>query len=166
MIGPGRSGTDKARIHKREYGNNELRTANEILKEASAYFAGWRSTAVPEMIAFIGVHRAHAAVAHDPGEVPDRPRRVAKAIETIKGPVTEARRCGVRKVWHHLHHRREMNGTALCIVERLMQDQRLQGVSRDRKKTAIPDPAWPCPEDNANDLDKLRLADSSYMQPR
>ena len=35
----GRSSADKARIKKLERENKELRTANEILKKASAYFA-------------------------------------------------------------------------------------------------------------------------------
>ena len=36
---PGRSSADKARIKELERENKELRTANEILKKASAYFA-------------------------------------------------------------------------------------------------------------------------------
>ena len=36
---PDRSSADRARIKELERGNKELRTANEILKKASAYFA-------------------------------------------------------------------------------------------------------------------------------
>ena len=36
---PGRSSADKARIKELERENKELRTANEILKKASVYFA-------------------------------------------------------------------------------------------------------------------------------
>ena len=36
---PGRSSADKAKIKELERENKELRTANEILKKASAYFA-------------------------------------------------------------------------------------------------------------------------------
>lgn len=45
-----------------------------------------------------------------------------------------------------------------------MRDQGLQKVPRDRKKTVIPDPAQPCPEGQADAPDKLRFADSSYVQ--
>ena len=37
--GPGRSSTDKARTKELELEVKEFRTANEILKRASAYFA-------------------------------------------------------------------------------------------------------------------------------
>ena len=57
-------------------------------------------------------------------------------------------RYGARKVWHQL--RRERHDIARCTVERLMKDHDLQGVTRGGKKTTIPDPAQPCPEDRVN----------------
>ena len=112
---------------------------------------------------------AHAAVARNPGKASDRSRRDAETVETIKRVHDQSRgRCGVRKVWRQL--RREKSAVARCTVERLMRDQGLQGVSRGRKKTAVPDPARPCPEDKvkrtfkADAPDKLWVADFTYAQ--
>ena len=50
-----------------------------------------------------------------------------------------------------------------------MRKQGLQGVSRGRKKTTIPDPARPCPQDKADRKfkadapDQFRVADSAYV---
>ena len=50
-----------------------------------------------------------------------------------------------------------------------MRKQGLQGISRGRKKTTIPDPARPCPQDKADRKfkadapDQLRVADFTYV---
>ena len=50
------------------------------------------------------------------------------------------------------HHqlRREGKDIARCTVERLMKALDLQGVVRGKKRTTIPDPAQPCPDDKVN----------------
>ena len=114
-------------------------------------------------------YHAHAAVARNPGKASDRSRRDAETLKTIKRVHDESRgRYGVRKVWRQL--RREKSDVSRCTVERLMRDQGLQGVSRGRKKTTIPDPARPCPEDKvkrtfkADAPDTLWVADFTYVQ--
>ena len=55
-------------------------------------------------------------------------------------------------------------------MERLTRKQGLQGVSRGRQTTTVPDLARPCPEDKverafkADAPNKLRAADSAYVQ--
>jgi putative transposase len=57
-------------------------------------------------------------------------------------------RYGARKVWHQL--RRELHDIARCTLERLMQMFGLQGVTRGKTRTTIPDPAQPCLDDKVN----------------
>ena len=112
---------------------------------------------------------SHAAVARDPGKASDRSKRDAEMTETIKRVHDRSKgRYGARKVWRQL--RREESGVARCTVERLMRKQGLQGVSRGRKTTTIPNPARPCPEDKverafrADAPNNLRVADSAHVQ--
>jgi putative transposase len=70
-------------------------------------------------------------------------------LETIKAAHNKSRgRYGARKVWHQL--RRDQHDIARCTVERLMREHGLQGVTRGKKRTTIPDPAQPCPDDKVN----------------
>lgn len=121
------------------------------------------------MIAFIAAHREvfgvepvcrvlqiapatfhrHAAIARDPGLASERARQDAVDLEKIKAAHNKSRgRYGARKVWHQL--RRDGHDIARCTVERLMHLHGLQGVARGKKKTTIPDPAQPCPDDKVN----------------
>lgn len=121
------------------------------------------------MIAFIAAHREdfgvepicrvlpiapatfhrHAAVARNPEHASDRARQDAVDLEKIKAAHSKSRgRYGARKVWHQL--RRYGHDIARCTVERLMHLHGLQGVVRGQKKTTIPDPAQPCPDDKVN----------------
>jgi transposase InsO family protein len=91
----------------------------------------------------------HAAIAHDPGLASDRGKQDEKDFEKIKAAHGKSRgRYGARKIWHQL--RRDGHDIARCTVERLMHLHELQGVVRGQKKTTIPDPAQPCPDDKVN----------------
>jgi putative transposase len=93
-------------------------------------------------------HR-HAAVARNPELASDRAQQDAVDLERIKAAHSKSRgRYGARKVWHQL--RRDGHDIARCTVERLMHRHGLQGVVRGKKKTTIPDPAQPCPDDRVN----------------
>ena len=93
-------------------------------------------------------HR-HAAIARNPELASDRARQDGSDFEEIKRVHDKSRgRYGARKIWHQL--RREKHDIARCTVERLMREHGLQGVTRGRKKTTIPDPAQPCPDDKVN----------------
>ena len=93
-------------------------------------------------------HR-HAAIARNPELASDRAKQDTVDLEKIKAVHGRSRgRYGARKVWHQL--RRDGHDIARCTVERLMHLQELQGVVRGQKKTTIPDPALPCPDDKVN----------------
>ena len=93
-------------------------------------------------------HR-HAAAARNPELASDRAKRDAVDLEKINAAYSKSRgRYGARKVWHQL--RRDGHDIARCTVERLMHLHGLQGVVRGQKKTTIPDPAQPCPDDKVN----------------
>jgi transposase InsO family protein len=93
-------------------------------------------------------HR-HAAMARNPDLASDRARQDARDIEKIKAVYGKSKgRYGARKVWHQL--RRDKHDIARCTVERLMRAHGLQGVTRGKKKTTVPDPAQPCPDDRVN----------------
>ena len=59
--------------------------------------------------------------------------------------------------------------SARCTKERLIRKHGLQGASRERKTTTIPDPARPCPHDKADRKfkadapDQRRVADFTYV---
>lgn len=92
---------------------------------------------------------ARAAITRNPDQASDRTKRDLVDAKEI-GRVFKASRgrYGARKVWHQL--RREQRDIARCTVERLMQMLGLQGVTRGKKRTTIPDPAQPCPDDKVN----------------
>jgi len=93
-------------------------------------------------------HR-HAAIARNPELASDRAMQDAVELEKIKAVHALSRgRYGARKAWHQL--RRAGHDIARCTVERLMHLHGLQGVVRGKKKTTIPDPAQPCPDDKVN----------------
>lgn len=93
-------------------------------------------------------HR-HAAIARNPDLASDRARQDKQDLEKIKAVHAQSRgRYGARKVWHQL--RRDGHDIARCTVERLMHLHGLQGVVRGKRKTTIPDPAQPCPDDKVN----------------
>ena len=91
----------------------------------------------------------HAAIARRPELASDRARQDVQDFEKIEATHGKSRgRYGARKVWHQL--RRDGHDIARCTVERLMHLHGLQGAVRGQKKTTIPDPAQPCPDDKVN----------------
>ncbi len=93
-------------------------------------------------------HR-HAAIARNPDLASDRARQDAQDFEKVKEVHDKSKgRYGARKNWHQL--RRNKHDIARCTVERLMREHGLQGVTRGMKKTTIPDPSQPCPDDKVN----------------
>jgi transposase InsO family protein len=112
-------------------------------------------------------HR-HAAIAHNPELASDRARQDKEDFEEIRRVHNKSRgRYGARKVWYQL--RRDGHDIARCTVERLMRLHGLQGVVRGQKKTTIPDPAQPCPDDKVNRQfvaampDRLWVSDFTYV---
>ncbi|AVO36644.2 IS3 family transposase [Pukyongiella litopenaei] len=108
------------------------------------------------------------AIARNPQLASDRTRQDAVDIEKIKAVHGKSRgRYGARKIWHQL--RRDEHDIARCTVERLMHLHGLQGVVRGQKKTTIPDPAQPCPDDKVNRQfvaampDQLWVSDFTYV---
>ncbi|MFT9114451.1 MAG: IS3 family transposase [Acetobacter malorum] len=186
----GLTSAEKDRIKELEREVRELRQVNEILKKASAYFAGGGARPpLPQMIAFIDDHRdvfgvgpvcqvlgiasstfyAFKAVERDPALASERARQdrldMAAIREAFDG---SGGRYGVRKVWHQL--RRSGHDIARCTVERLMRTMRIQGVVRGRKViTTNPDTAQPCPDDRVNRVfvadmpNQLWVSDFTYV---
>jgi putative transposase len=92
---------------------------------------------------------ARAAIARNPDLASDRAKQDAKDLADIKSVYAKSKgRYGARKVWHQL--RRDKKDIARCTVERLMREHGLQGVTRGKKRTTIPDPAQACPDDKVN----------------
>ena len=92
---------------------------------------------------------AHAAIARDPDLASERARQDAKDLKESKRVHDKSKgRYGVRNVWHQL--RREGREIARCTVERLMRAHGLQGVTRGKTRTTIPDPAQACSDDRVN----------------
>ncbi|MFV1875333.1 IS3 family transposase [Nioella sp.] len=167
----GPTSAEKDRIKELEREIRELRTANEILKKASAYFAGGGARPpVQAMTAFIERHRevfgvgpicrvlgiapstfyALKAIERDPELASARAKRDTSDETAIKSVFEASRgRYGARKIWHVL--RREGRDIARCTVERLMRAMQIQGVVRGRRViTTNPDAAQPCPDDKVN----------------
>ena len=96
-----------------------------------------------------GTYYAHAAVARDPERASDRAKQDARDFKEIERVYKKSKgRYGARKIWYQL--RREKKDIARCTVERLMREHGLQGVTRGKKRTTIPDPAQACPDDKVN----------------
>lgn len=95
-------------------------------------------------------YRAHAAGRADPAKLSDRARRDAELRPEIRRVWDENFQIyGVRKVWRQLN--REGIAVARCTVSRLMKDMELARVIRGKaRKTTVPDPSAPCPEDRVN----------------
>lgn len=92
---------------------------------------------------------AHAAVARNPKLASNRAKQdVVDAELIIQAHRKSCGRYGARKIWHQL--RREGHEIARCTIERLMQAHGLEGVTRGKKRTTVPDPAQPCPQDRVN----------------
>ena len=91
----------------------------------------------------------HVACARAPYRASKRARKDDKDAREIRRVFDASKgRYGARKVWHQL--RREGYKIARCTVERLMRALGLQGVTRGKTKTTIPDPAQACPRDKVN----------------
>ena len=112
-------------------------------------------------------HR-HSAIARKPELASDRARQDKEDFEEIRRVHAKSRgRYGARKVWHQL--RRDKHDIARCTVERLMREKGLQGVTRGKTKTTVPDPAQPCPDDKvnrqftANAPNELWVSDFTYV---
>lgn len=92
---------------------------------------------------------ARAAISRNPELASDRAKQdLQDAREVSRVHAASRGRYGARKVWRQL--RRERHDIARCTVERLMKEHELQGVTRGGKKTTIPHPAQPCPDDRVN----------------
>lgn len=111
---------------------------------------------------------ARRSIARDPDLASDRAKRDARDSVEIKRVFDASRgRYGARKIWHQL--RREGFDIARCTVERLMKALDLQGVVRGKKRTTIPDPSQPCPDDKVNREftaeapNKLWVSDFTYV---
>lgn len=112
----------------------------------------------------------HKARELDPSRLPIRERCDARMLVEIKRVwKASRRRYGARKVWRQLQ--RDGVSTARCTVERLMQAEGLQGVSRGgTKRTTIPDEAAERPQDLVNrDFaasrpDALWVSDITYVR--
>jgi len=97
----------------------------------------------------LSTYYAHAAVARNPELASDRAKQDVVDAELITQAYRKSGcRYGSRKIWHQL--RREGHDIARCTIERLMQAHGLEGVTRGKKRTTIPDPAQPCPQDRVN----------------
>ena len=106
----------------------------------------------------------HAAIARRPELASDRARQDVQDFEKIEATHGKSRgRYGARKIWHQL--RRDGHDIARCTVERLMHLHGLQGVVRGRKKTTIPDPAQPCPDDKVNRQFVAAMPDQLWGEP-
>ena len=114
-------------------------------------------------------YRAHAARAADPRKRSDRAIRDAALRPEIKRVWDENFQVyGVRKVWRQLN--REGIAIARCTVARLMAEMGLAGVVRGKaKRTTVPNPAAPCPDDRVNREfyapapNRLWLSDFTYV---
>nr|WP_198398761.1 IS3 family transposase [Burkholderia ubonensis] len=168
---PGPTTSESARLKELEREVRELRTANEILRKASAYFApGGARPPVEVMMGFIDAHRdvygvesicrilpiapstyyRRASRRSDPERWPARARRDAELKARIRQVWDENFGVyGARKVWRQLL--RDGVKVARCTVERLMKAMGLQGVRRGRVvKTTQSNRATPCPLDKVN----------------
>jgi putative transposase len=97
----------------------------------------------------LSTYYAHTAVARNPELASDRAKQDVADAELITQAYRKSGcRYGSRKIWHQL--RREGHDIARCTIERLMQAHGLEGVTRGKKRTTIPDPAQPCPQDRVN----------------
>ena len=110
----------------------------------------------------------HKARERDPKRMPERARR----DEFLRGEIRRVwkaskRRYGARKVWRQLQ--REGVQAARCTVERLMRREGLQGVTRGKVRTTIPDEVAARPADLVNrDFrvgrpDALWVSDLTYV---
>jgi putative transposase len=114
-------------------------------------------------------YRAHARRVADPSRLSDRAKRDAELRPQIRRVWEENFQVyGVRKVWRQLN--REGIAVARCSVARLMGEMGLAGVVRGKaKKTTVPNPAAPCPEDRVNREfyapapNRLWLSDFTYV---
>ena len=148
----GVSSDDKAKIVALEREVRELRRANTILRQASAYFAQ------AELLR-VRVEAGEPACVDRCRSGPVD-RRVHQANYGVYG---------VRKVWHELR-RQGHTDVARCTVERLMRINGLRGVSKAKApRTTIPAGA-PTPEDKVNRQftaqapDRLWVADITYVR--
>uniref|UniRef100_UPI003BEF4828 IS3 family transposase n=1 Tax=Burkholderia arboris TaxID=488730 RepID=UPI003BEF4828 len=185
----GATTAELARLKELERENRELRTANEILRKASAYFCtGGARPPIEAMIAFVDAHRdvygvepicrllpiapstyyRHTRRRNDPEQWSARARRDAELRALIRAVWdTNFGVYGVRKVWRQLL--RDGVKVARCTVARLMKVMGLEGVRRGRRiKTTQRDDAVPCPLDRvkrqfqAERPDALWVADFTY----
>ena len=189
---PGLTTEERERLKQLERENFELRRANEILRQASAYFAQAELDRRREvMVGFIDAHRGDVRGRADLRGPADRPVGVLRAAGAAARSRAAARRAcagtrccarqirrvwrenrevyGVRKVWKQL--RREGQPVARCTVARLMRRSGLRGAVRGRKfkTTTCPDTAAPRPPDlvtrqfAADRPNQLWVADLTYV---
>jgi putative transposase len=179
---PGTTTEERARINELEKENRELRRANQILKEASVFFAQEldRPRDDPLHRVKAGSFRGRAPVPHpwgiaidllrpqkpSPVGQGDRPRVAARGDRA--GVQANYSVYGARRVWRQLH--REGITIGRDRVARLMRQAGLHGVRRGRKHfTTRRDEKAARPPDlverdfTAQAPDRLWLADITYV---
>nr|WP_236828884.1 MULTISPECIES: IS3 family transposase [unclassified Blastococcus] len=189
-VRPGTTTDDARRIAELERENRELRRANEILKTASAFFAGGARPPTEVVVEFIDEHKERfgvepvCAALKDAGvqiapstyyahrSRPPSARSQTDAATTAVIERVHAENFGVygaRKV--HAELRRQGHRVARCTVERLMRRRGLRGISRAKgPRTTVPGAGPDTRPDlvdrafTATGPDQLWVADITYCR--
>ncbi|MGV6990097.1 IS3 family transposase [Gordonia amicalis] len=192
-VRPGTTSEDADRIAALERENRELRRANTILKQASAFFGGGDRPPTALIVEFVAAHRDEHGVdpicaalrdtsaqiapstvrAHLSPQKTEAPRVVRDRELLTQVRVVHADNLGVygaRKV--HAQLRRQGHSVARCTVERLMKADGLQGIARlkTRKTTRSEGAETPRPADRVNRQftavapNALWVADLTYIR--
>ncbi|WP_420899055.1 IS3 family transposase [Brevibacterium luteolum] len=182
---PGTTSDDAARVVAFEREVRELRRANAILRQASAFFAAGARPPLAVMCAFIDAHRDEHGVepicrilqiapssyyAHRTRKPSARQQRDVELTEEITRVHEDNYGVyGARKV--HAELRRQGWDVARCTVERLMRKAGLRGVSRAKgPRTTKPAPETSRPADlvnrgfTAEAVNQLWVADITYVR--
>ncbi|WP_226438612.1 IS3 family transposase, partial [Rhodococcus yananensis] len=192
-VRPGTTTSDAERIAQLERENRELRRANTILKQASAFFGGGDRPPTALIVEFVAAHRDEHGV--DPICAALRETAAQIAPSTVRAHLspqrTESARAvrdrqvlseirkvhadnlgvyGARKV--HASLKRKGMTVARCTVERLMKSDGLHGIPRlkGRKTTHSDGAETPRPADRvqrrfvADAPNVLWVADLTYIR--
>ncbi|MDX8048540.1 IS3 family transposase [Lentzea sp. BCCO 10_0798] len=187
---PGTTTSDAERLAQLERENRELRRANQILRSAAKFLRGGAGPSVAMKVAFVhsqreehGVQPVLAALTQTPAEIAPSTYYAAKArpesARTVRDRELTAtiKRVhkdnygvyGARKVWRQLH--RDGVDVARCTVERLMRENGLRGLLRDRSpRTTRPAAETSRPADlverdfTATRVNELWVADITYVR--
>ncbi|MEV6902151.1 IS3 family transposase [Amycolatopsis sp. NPDC051372] len=187
---PGTTTSDAERLAQLERENRELRRANQILRSAAKFLCGGAGPSVAMKVAFVdsqreehGVQPVLQALAQTPAEIApstyyaarSRPESARAARDReLTGTIKRVHQdnygvYGARKVWAELH--REGVDVARCTVERLMRENGLRGLLRDKSpRTTRPATETSRPADlvnrdfTATRANELWVADITYVR--